>query len=55
MVKNMEGSGHDLVGILSRNLSGETEETTERSVRKADVADETRMEHLPNKNLKRYL
>jgi hypothetical protein len=44
----LEGSGHDLIGVLSQHLLGGTEKNYKKPVRIADVPAKIQTKHLQN-------
>lgn len=50
----LEGNGHGLVKVLSRHLSGWTEENREEPVMISSFLAEVQMENLSDTNLKHY-
>lgn len=48
IMKNLEGSGHGIVEVLSRNLLGRTRKPRKPSVRIVGVPNENQTEHHPN-------
>jgi hypothetical protein len=46
--KDLEGTGHEVIELFSRNLSEKTEENREESIRVANVPAKIPNEHLPS-------
>jgi hypothetical protein len=54
MYNDLEGSGRDLMRVLSLQFPRGTEENHGKFVRIVNVPAETRSEHLPNTSQERY-
>jgi hypothetical protein len=52
--KDIEGSGHRLIEVPSRNLTGGTEKPTKSLIRMTKIYTEIRTGHFPNTSPERY-